>query len=290
MIGFAEALASKRILLFDGATGTQLAARGAIQGPMSNIEYPDVVRSVHGDYKAAGADIILTNTLTANRISLEHAGLVDKLEQINVRGVQLCREAAGDQCYVCGDMTSTGQFMEPLGDYTEQQFYDNAAEQARILADNGVDAIIIETMTDVREAAIATRAVKHETSLPVIASIAFDSGAGGFRTMMGDTVEKAVAQLADAGADAVGANCGTIDPCEMSQVIAGMRAVTDVLLSAESNAGKPELAGGTVEFNLSPEGFADGMIKCVESGATLVGGCCGTTPQHIAELARRIRK
>ena len=202
MIGFAEALASKRILLFDGATGTQLAARGAIQGPMSNIEYPDIVMSVHADYKAAGADIILTNTLTANRISLEHAGIADKFEEINTRGVRLCREAVGDQCYVCGDMGSTGRFMEPLGEFTEQQFYDNAAEQTRILADNGVDVIIIETMTDVREAAIATRAAKQATSLPVIASISFDPIPGGFRTMMGDTVDKAVAQLADAGADA----------------------------------------------------------------------------------------
>jgi len=227
MIPFAEALASNRILICDGAMGTQLAALGGVQGPLANLECPDIVKAVHADYKNAGAEIILTNTLTANRIALEHAGLADKTTEINSVGVTLCREAVGGDCYVCGDMCSTGQFMEPYGDYTEQQFYDNAAEQAGMLAENSVDLIIIETMTDVRETAIAVRAVKAATGLPVIASIAFDPAGGQFRTMMGDTVEKAVTDLTEAGADVIGANCGTIDPFEMAEVIARMREILE---------------------------------------------------------------
>jgi 5-methyltetrahydrofolate--homocysteine methyltransferase len=298
MIPFAEALKSGKILILDGATGTQLAARGGITGALSNFECPEIVKAVHADYKAAGANIVLANTLTANRIGLEHAGLADRLEEINSVGAKLCREAVGDDCYVAGDMCSTGQFMEPLGDYTEQQFFDNAAEQARILADNGVDLIIIETMTDVRETAIAVRAAKQASGLPVIASISFDSVGDSFRTMMGDTPEKAVRELTEAGADVIGSNCGTIDPFEMSRLLAEMRSHTPPvsppqrggcrggLLSAMPNAGKPELSAGEVTFKLSPEEFAEGVRKCIEAGATLVGGCCGTTPAHIRAIAK----
>ncbi len=287
MIPFAEALKSGKILIFDGATGTQLAARCGMNGPLTNIEHPDTVKAVHADYKAAGANVVITNTLTANRIYLEHAGLADKFESINAIGAKLCCEAVGDDCYVAGDMCSTGKFMEPLGDYTEQQFYDNAAEQAKILADNGVDLILIETMTDVRETAIAVRAAKESTGLAVVASLSFDPVAESFRTMMGDTSERAVREISDAGADAIGSNCGTIDPFEMSLLIAEMRSFSDIALIAMPNAGKPELCAGDVVFKLTPQEFAEGVKKCIESGATLIGGCCGTTPAHIAALANR---
>lgn len=287
MIPFAEALKSGKILIFDGATGTQLAARCGMNGPLTNIEHPDTVKAVHADYKAAGANVVITNTLTANRIYLEHAGLADKFESINAIGAKLCCEAVGDDCYVAGDMCSTGKFMEPLGDYTEQQFYDNAAEQAKILADNGVDLILIETMTDVRETAIAVRAAKESTGLAVVASLSFDPVAESFRTMMGDTSERAVREISDAGADAIGSNCGTIDPFEMSLLIAEMRSFSDIALIAMPNAGKPELCAGDVVFKLTPQEFAEGVKKCIEAGATLIGGCCGTTPAHIAALANR---
>lgn len=289
MIAFAEALASGKILMLDGATGTQLAARCGKTGPTVNWENPDVVKAVHADYKAAGADIVLTNTLSGNRIMLEHAGLTDRIVEINQLGVKLCREAVGDHCYVAGDMSGTGKFMEPLGDYTEEQFAENDAEQARLLADAGVDLIIIETMTDVRETAVAVRAAKQAANLPVIASISFDPAGDSFRTMMGDTAEKAVTELVEAGADVVGCNCGTLDPREVSRVIAEMRSHSDIPLIAMPNAGKPELSGGEVTFKLTPDEFADGAMKCVEAGATLIGGCCGTTPAHIAALAKRVK-
>lgn len=289
MIPFAEALASGKILILDGATGTQLAARCGKTGPAVNWENPDVVKAVHADYRAAGASIVLTNTLSGNRIGLEHAGLTNRIADINQLGAKLCREAVGEDCYVAGDMSGTGKFMEPLGEYTEQQFSDNAAEQAKLLADAGVDLIIIETMTDVRETAVAVRAAKQATGLPVIASISFDPAGGSFRTMMGDTAEKAVADLVEAGADVIGSNCGTLDPWEVSRVVADMRSRIDLPLIAMPNAGKPELSGGEVTFRLTPEEFAEGAMKCVEAGATLIGGCCGTTPAHIAALAKRVK-
>lgn len=289
MISFAEALASGKILITDGATGTQLVARGGVTGALSVFECPEIVKAVHADYKASGANIVLTNTLTANRIALEHAGLADRIEEINIAGAKLCREAVGDDCYVCGDMGSTGKFMEPLGDYTEEQFYDNAAEQAEMLTEAGVDLLIIETMTDVRETAIAVRAAKDASGLPVIASISFDPVGDSFRTMMGDTPEKAILALTEAGADVIGSNCGTLDPFEMSRLIAEMRAHGNAKLIAMPNAGKPELSAGQVTFRLSPEEFAEGVVKCIEAGATVVGGCCGTTPAHIAALAARVR-
>lgn len=282
-------MAERKLVILDGAMGTQLAARGGIQGALSNVRFPDVVKAVHAEYKAAGVDAVLTNTLTANRIYLEHAGMADEFEALNTLGVELCREAVGDECWVLGDMTSTGAFLEPLGDYTEDQFHDAFSEQASLLARCGVDGIIIETMTDVREASIAVRAAAEASGLPVLVSIAFDPVADGFRTMMGDTIEKAAAELTAAGANAIGANCGTLDPVEVSEVIARMRALTDAALLAEPNAGKPQMQGAEVRFNLGPEEFADGAAKCIEAGATLVGGCCGTSPAHIEALARRVR-
>ncbi|MDH7600600.1 MAG: homocysteine S-methyltransferase family protein [Armatimonadota bacterium] len=289
MISFYEALTNGKILIFDGATGTQIAAHGGEPGPMANLLCPEIVSQIHAAYRDAGADILLTNTLTANRIYLRHAGKEDEFEEINRKGVELCRNAAGDNCYVCGDMGSTGQFLEPLGDYTEEQFFENAAEQAKLLMDAGVDCIIIETMTDVREAAISTSAAKQTTGLPVITCISFDPTPNGFRTMMGDTIEKAVTELAKAGADVIGTNCGTVDPIEASKIIQQMRDLTELPLAAEPNAGKPELVGGRVIFKLEPDDFAQGVLRCVEAGARLVGGCCGTTPDHIRAIASRLK-
>lgn len=288
MIPFAEALAGGQLLILDGAFGTQLAERGGGSVPLAVLESPDIVKSIHADYRAAGANVVLTNTLLANPISLESHAAADQLVELNQVAVKLCREAVGDDCYVAGDIGPTGKLMEPYGDYTEEQFFQCFAAQSKILAESGADLLIIETMTDVNEAAVAVKAAKSVTSIPVIATISFDPGARGFRTVFGQDAAQAAAALEDAGADAIGSNCGTLDPVEMSAVMAELRAATNLPLCAEPNAGKPELSAGQVTFSLSPEGFADGVVKCVEAGAKLVGGCCGTTPAHIAALARRL--
>ncbi|MEN6370462.1 MAG: homocysteine S-methyltransferase family protein [Armatimonadota bacterium] len=285
---FIESIREGRILIFDGAMGTQLEERGVHPGPEANLKSPEIVIDVHKAYIDAGADVLITNTLTANRIALERSGESGKIAEYNTAGVEICRKAAGDRAYVAGDISSTGQFMEPYGDYTEDQFHEVFSEQAKILEGAGADLIIIETMTALNETIVAVKACKSATSLPVIASMSFDPGAAGPRTMMGNDVESFVKKIDEAGADIIGTNCGGMTPEQMAEVIATMRGVTNKPIIAEPNAGVPELIDGQAQFNLGPDGFAEGAIKCVKSGAQLIGGCCGTSPAHIAALKKAI--
>jgi len=285
---FVQVAREGRTLIFDGGMGTELERRCLHPGPEAGVAAPEVVQAVHQAYVQAGADVLLTNTLTANRLALERSGAADKVREYNSAGAAICRRAAAGRAYVAGDMSSTGQFLAPYGDYTEDQFLEVFSEQARVLADSGVDLIIIETMTDLAETILAVGACKSATSLPVIASMSFDPGAAGPRTMMGNDVESCARSLAEAGADVVGANCGGITPEQMAGIIAQMRGVTDLPLIAEPNAGLPELVGGRAVFRLPPEEFAEGAMRCVEAGAQLIGGCCGTTPAHIAALRKAL--
>lgn len=284
MKNFREVLESKQLLILDGAMGTQLEERAVHPGPEANLHNPDAVISVHKAYVDAGANVLLTNTLTANMLALTRAGLGDKMEGLNRIGVELARKAIGDEGYVLGDMSSTGEFLEPYGDHTEEEFTEIFSQQAKTLVDAGVDAIIVETMTDLREMQVAIRACKR-FGVPVIATMSFDPLAGSLRTVMGTTPEQAAAGMAEAGADVIGSNCGGITPVQMVDVIVGMKTQTELPLAAEPNAGLPELIAGKVQFNLSPEDFAQGVLKIVNEGVQLVGGCCGTTPAHIAALA-----
>ena len=285
---FLEAIRQGELLVFDGAMGTQLEERGLHPGPELNVEAPEIVKEVHRSYVEAGADVLLTNTLMANRLALERSGEADRAEWYCAAGVRICREAAAGRAYVAGDMSSTGQLLAPYGDYSEEQFYEVFAEQAASLERSGADLLIIETMPDLAEAVVAIRACKSATSLPVVACMAFDPGAAGPRTMMGNDVESCARGMDGAGADAIGANCGAITPEQMAEIIAQMRPLTGKPLIAQPNAGVPELAHGRAQFSLSPEAFAAGAVQCVEAGAQLVGGCCGTTPAHIAGLRRAL--
>ena len=283
---FLDAVREGRIIIFDGGMGTQLDARGLHPGPELNVKAPDAVGDVHLSYVEAGADVILTNTIVANRLALARSDEADKVEDYNAAGVRLCKEAAAGRAYVAGDIGSTGQLLAPYGDYSEEEFAEVFTEQAKVLAGGGVDLFIIETMTDPNEAVIAIKACKSISSIPVIASIAFDRTANGPMTMMGNDPESCARMMVAAGADIVGANCGGVTPEDMAGIIARMRAVITLPLVAQPNAGLPELVDGRAEFRMSPEDFAEGTMQCVESGAQLIGGCCGTTPAHIAALAR----
>jgi 5-methyltetrahydrofolate--homocysteine methyltransferase len=277
-------------ILLDGAMGTELDKRGLMGRGTANMEAPEVVADVHRAYIACGCDAVITNTLTMNRLYLETHDVEVPVREVNLAGARIAREAAGDKVCVLGDMCSTGQLMEPYGDYTEAQFYETFREQAMLLAEGGVDALIIETMFDLNEAAVAVRACKENTALPVIVSMAFATEANGGRTMMGQSAEECAVQLTDAGADAVGANCGDLGPFEMAHIIAIMRSATTVPIIAEPNAGKPKLVGGETVFDMGPEDFALGAQECIRAGAQLIGGCCGTSPEHIRALAERVRE
>jgi len=274
--------------LLDGAMGTQLDKRGLMSRGRNNLDAPEAVLEIHREYAACGCDALTTNTLTMNRIYIETHNVGVDVREVNLAGARLAREAAAEGQFVLGDMCSTGQLLEPYGDYTESQFHDAFKEQVEILAEGGVDAYIIETMFDLREALVALRACKDIAPLPVIVTMAFAATASGGRTMMGDTAEDCAKRLTEAGADAIGANCGDLDPYQMAEVVSMLQSAASVPIVAQANAGKPRLVGDQAVFDMGPEPWAAGMLECARSGARIVGGCCGTSPDHIRALARRL--
>jgi 5-methyltetrahydrofolate--homocysteine methyltransferase len=282
-------LRSEGIVLLDGAMGTSLDERGLMGRGRVNLDAPDAVRDIHRAYAASGCDALMANTLTMNRVYIETHNVGVQVAEVNRAGVELARQAAGDGQLVLGDISSTGQLLEPYGTFTESQFYEAFKEQAGVLAQAGVDGFIIETVFDLREALCAVRACKENFDLPVIVCIAFATEANGGRTIMGNTAQQCARQLADAGADALGANCGDLDPARMAKVVALLRELTDLPLVAQPNAGMPKLVDERAVFDMDPKSFAEGIAECIDAGAKIVGGCCGTTPAHIRAVRDMIQ-
>ena len=278
------------VILFDGAMGTELARRGLKMSGANNLSNPDRVLEIHRGYLEAGAEVLITNTLTMNRINLQAHGPGIDVREVNLAGAGLARRAAAASAYVCGDIGSTGQLLEPYGSHFEEEFYKNFKEQALYLAEGGVDGFIVETMTDLREALCALRACKDVSDLPVIVCLAFAQLSKGGRTIMGDSVSQAAASLEEGGADVVGANCGDLDPGEMAGIVKIFKGETALPIIAMPNAGKPKLVRDETVFDMKPEEFARGLLKCVAAGAGIVGGCCGTGPAHIRAAAQKLGK
>ena len=287
---FSELLAAKKILISDGAWGTQLAAQGLQAGECPekwNLERPDEVKALAAGYVDAGSDIILTNTFGGSRLKLEKAGLGDSVDEVNRSGAAISKDAADGKALVFASIGPTGEFMSPLGTITEAEMVACFAEQVKALADGGADGFVIETMSDLGEAKAALRAVKENSSLPVIVSMTFEHGPGGFATIMGVKPEQAAVELTAAGPEALGSNCGSgIE--NMIEVARLMRSATDMPLWIKSNAGVPELIDGKTVFRETPEEMARHFADLAEAGARIIGGCCGTTPEHVrAFVAQR---
>ena len=289
-MNLSSALKTKDIILLDGAIGTELDKRGLMGRASTNLDAPEIVLQILQEYAACGCDALTTNTLTMNRIYIETHNVGVSVRDVNRAGAELARQAAGKDRYVLGDLSSTGQLLEPYGTYKESQFSDAFKEQAEILAESGVDGFIIETVFDLREALCALRACKDSVSLPVLVSIAFDTEEKGGRTMMGDSAQQCARSLTDAGADAVGANCGSLDPAQMAVVVSEMRSATSLPILAQPNAGRPRLVEDKTVFEMAPAPFAEGIAACRRAGARLVGGCCGTTPEHIRAVAEMLER
>ena len=289
-MNLSSALKAKDIILLDGAIGTELDKRGLMGRASNNLDAPEIVLQILQAYAECGCDALTTNTLTMNRIYIETHNISVSVRDINKAGAELARQAAGKDRYVLGDLSSTGQLLEPYGTYKESQFSDAFKEQAEILAESGVDGFIIETVFDLREALCALRACKDSVSLPVLVSIAFDTEEKGGRTMMGDSAQQCARSLTDAGADAVGANCGSLDPAQMAVVVSEMRSATSLPILAQPNAGRPRLVEDKTVFEMAPAPFAEGIAACRRAGARLVGGCCGTTPEHIRAVAEMLER
>ena len=278
---------SRRTILFDGAMGTQLAEAGAAMSGSANISQPTLVTTIHRGYSKLGVDLITTNTLTMNRIFIESHGVGVDVRDVNLAGAKLARAAMKRGQYLLGDVSSTGKLLYPSGTLREEDAFETYREQASILAEGGVDGFIVETMIDVREAKCALRACR-ETGLPVIVSMAFQTVRNGGHTVMGDSARDCARTLANEGPIALGANCGSVTPSEMAEIVAWMKEASSLPIIAQPNAGRPKFADGRTSFDMTPSDFAAGAHKCIRNGARLVGGCCGTSPAHIQALIRLV--
>ena len=274
------------MLVSDGATGTYLQSHGLEPGACPeefNFSHPDVVRGMARDYFAAGSDMVLTNSFGANRFMLTKYGHGDRVAELNRLAAEHARSQAPRDRFVIGSVGPSGEFLQPLGEVSDSEMLEAFTEQVVALEEGGVDGIIIETMTALEEARLAIQATKENTGLAVISTMVFDKGPRGFFTMMGVTPEQAVTRLLDAGADVVGSNCGNgIDI--MLEVATAMRAATDAPLLIHSNAGIPTLVKGEIVYPESKEYMAERFKTLAEMGVNIVGGCCGTGPEHIRAL------
>ncbi|MDR1484299.1 MAG: homocysteine S-methyltransferase family protein [Planctomycetaceae bacterium] len=278
------------IFLLDGGWGTQLQARGLAVGEhpdLWNLSNPDAVFSVAESYVSAGSDVILSNTFGSSRFVLARNGAEDKVELINRAGVAISKRAANGKAKVFASMGPSG-VMLISGNVTEQELYDAFLVQATAIATEQPDGIVIETMSDPAEAAVAVKAAKT-TGLPVAVCMVFDSGKNKDRTMMGTTPEQAVSKLTEAGADIIGSNCGQgVDG--FIPICKRMRAVTELPIWMKANAGLPQVIDGRTAYSQSPEEFAEKAKQLIDAGANFIGGCCGTTPEFIANLRKYIGK
>ncbi|MEK7474444.1 MAG: homocysteine S-methyltransferase family protein [Candidatus Coatesbacteria bacterium] len=275
------------IVLLDGAMGTELIRAGLPNGKVPEawlLERPDAIGAVHAAYLAAGSDLVYTCTFGGTSIKLRRLGLEAQAGEINRLGARAARAAAGEDRWVLGDIGPTGELLDPMGDLEEIVAQAAFAAQAKALLEGGADGIVVETMTDLNEAAAAVRGAKEAGARFIIATMSFEGASKSFRTMMGTTPEQAVTALAEAGATAVGANCGG-DPPALATVIARMRAVAPGLpLVAKPNAGMPVHEAGGDVHPVGPDQFAALVKTMIDAGATIVGGCCGSSPAHLAAL------
>ena len=290
MSALLDRLAAGEILIGDGATGTYLQDKGLEVGQAPeawNLSHPDTVRAMAAEYFAAGSDIVETNTFGGTSLRLEKAGLAGKVAEINRTAVELARSAAHEGGFVAGSVGPTGEFLEPLGPLTPETLAEIFTEQAQALAEAGVDAICVETMTDLDEAKIAVKAARETTGLPVMATMTFDEGPRGFATSMGVTIAQAVEGLTEAGAHVLGTNCGNgMD--KMVLIVKEMGTLTDLPIIVQANAGLPVMDGDRVVYPETPGEMAARCEELVAAGARIVGGCCGTGPAHIAAFAEAI--
>jgi len=285
VVSFKERLSQPGILIADGATGTTLHRAGLPRGAAPerwNLENPEGVRNLHRSYMEAGADIILTNTFGGTRYRLERDRLGDRVYDINLAAAGLAKEVAGEGTIVFGDIGPTGQLLKPYGKISFEDAVDAFYEQARGLADGGVDAILIETMSDLNEAKAALQAVRKVTSLPVLITMSFDTHG---RTMMGVKPETAARELWSLNIDVIGANCGRTLSETLEAILEMRQAVPEATLMAKPNAGLPHRDAEDTVFDITPDIMADYAVKFVEGGVKIFGGCCGSTPEHIKAVA-----
>ena len=287
-----EEVASK-IIISDGAWGTLLQQKGLAAGEcpeLWNITHRDVVLDIARSYVEAGAELIKTNSFGGNRFKLSHFGLTEHLYKLNREASAISREAAGNTRHVIASIGPTGKLLL-MGDVTEEEMYNAFREQAIALEDGGADACCIETFSAIDEALVAIKAVRENTNLEIICTFTFNrTMSGEYRTMMGVSPAEMALALKNAGAHIIGTNCGN-GMAQMVEIVREIRrAVPELPIIVHANAGLPQNVNGKIIFPETPEEMAENAKKVVEAGANIVGGCCGTTPDHIRAIARALGK
>jgi 5-methyltetrahydrofolate--homocysteine methyltransferase len=289
-----EILEKKRLLVADGAWGTLLQAQGLPPGTcpeLWNVEEPEKVRSVAAAYAEAGSDLVLTNTFGGSVLALKRHGLADRTEELNTAGARLSLEGAAGKL-VAASVGPTGEFLPPMGKVTAAEMKAAFAVQIRAVLKAGVRILCIETMSAVEEAVCAVqgaREVSAELSIPieVMATMTFTETPKGYRTFMGVDCRSAVQRLEEAGADIVGSNCGNgIE--QMVPIALELSASSDRPILVQANAGLPHIEKGVTVFRQSPEHMARWVPRLIEAGVSIVGGCCGTTPEHIRQIRAQV--
>jgi 5-methyltetrahydrofolate--homocysteine methyltransferase len=286
-----DRLSGGEIVVGDGAIGTQLLEQGLEAGQcpeVLNLEHPEILSEFAGRYLEAGAEILTTNTFGGSPLKLRLNSLEDRTEEINWNAVKAVRGVAGDRAYVSGSIGPTGAVLKPYGDAAEDEVYGAFERQVRVLVDAGVDLFCVETMFDLREATLAVRAAKAlSPNTPVMASMTFDATPKGYYTIMGTNIEESAAGLVEAGADVVGTNCG-FGIEKMIEIARELVHHASVPVIVQSNAGLPEVRGGEVMYAESPEFMADRIANLIELPVSVIGGCCGTSPEHIRAIRERL--
>ena len=275
-------------IILDGATGTNLMEAGMPIGVCPEnwvMEHPEVLLKMQSEYVEAGSHIVYAPTFTGNRIKLEEYGLQDRLVEINATLVKLSKQAVDGKALVAGDMTMTGQQLFPMGELMFEELVEVYKEQARVLAEAGVDLFVVETMMSLQECRAAVLAIREVCDLPIMVTLTYNEDG---RTLFGTPPETAVVVLQSLGVDAIGVNCST-GPMEMVPLVEKMAEYSTVPLIAKPNAGLPELEGKKTVYRMTPEEFAEAGVTLVKAGAAIVGGCCGTTKEHIRALADAVR-
>lgn len=280
------ARAADHVLLLDGATGSNLRKAGMPVGISSEewvLKNSEVLKELQRAYAEAGSEIVYAPTFGANRISLMNFGLEKQVTEMNRRLLAISKEAVGARALVAGDLTTTGKLLEPRGDLSYETLYQIYQEQIKALADAGADLLVAETMLSVDETVAALDAAQSVCDLPVMCTLSLE--ADGTALYGGNAVE-AVMTLQEMGAAAVGLNC-SVGPDQLEAVVANMKKVAQVPIIAKPNAGMPVInEKGEASYSMNAQDFARYTRKLVEAGAGIVGGCCGTTPEYIRELAR----
>jgi methionine synthase I (cobalamin-dependent) len=287
-MGFLERLVTGETILADGAMGTMLQAAGLERGHAPeelNLTDPDKVLAVHRGYVHAGSEMILSNTFGGSRFRLDKYGLGDQVYEICRRAAEIARQAG--EVFVAGSIGPTGEFFRPVGKLDADDAREAFAEQARGLSDGGADLLVIETMSDLQEVEAAVQGARQVTDLPLVCTMTFQHK---LHTVMGVTPSLAAETLGGWGVAALGANCGT-GPQEVEQVLAQMRETApQAVLVAKPNAGVPRLVQGRTEYDASPELMAEYAERFARQGVTIIGACCGSTPEHIAAMASALGK